>query len=146
MTHASSTTTIRRRLAIAAVAGVLSVGGAAGVTATGGLGAAHAVPIDQTNGAVTDASSDIEVAHAAYRDLTMKRLSHEKAVAYARGEMTAKQATRSLNKHLHRYCASARLISRALSDRGYNSATIQNYYHRSGCMGAPSITHNAPKA
>lgn len=137
-----NTATIIRRLTAGSAAVILLIAAFFGTPSLDGT--ANARPIDRT-GTITDRSSDIEVARYAYRDYTMHRFTHEKAVAYARGRMTAKQATRSLNKHLHRYCASARMISRALSDRGYNSATIQNFYYRSGCMRAPRVTHNSPR-
>lgn len=112
--------------------------------AWGGAGVAQAVSPLELNGSVTDASSDIDVAEYAYRDLTMNRLSHDQASKYAAGDKTAVQATRSLNAHLGRYCAAARLISHALSDQRYNSATIQNFYYKSGCMKSSSVTHQSP--
>lgn len=111
-----------------------------------GTGIAQAVSPLELNGSVTDASSDIEVAEYAYRDLTMNRLSHDQAIEYAAGYKTAVQATRALNTHLGRYCAAAQLISNALSDQRYNSATIQNFYYQSGCMGSPRVTHQGPKS
>lgn len=124
----------RRWIAGLAVAAVLSVG----------AGTAGAVPPRELNGSVTDASSDVEVAEYAYRDLTMNRMSHDRAIEYAAGYRTAVQVTRALNAHLGRYCAASRLIGRALSDQGYNSATIQNFDYQSGCLGAPPITHDRP--
>jgi hypothetical protein len=118
----------------------------AGAVSIGAPGVAQALSPLELNGSVTDASSDIEVAEYADRDLTMNRLSHDQAIEYAAGYKTAVQATKSLNAHLGRYCAASRLISRALSDQGYNSATIQNFYYQSGCMGAPAMTHQGPKS
>ena len=117
-----------------------------GMVVGGASGVANAVSPLERNGSVTDASSDLEVAQYAYRDLTMNRLSHEQARAYAAGSKTAVRATRSLNSHLHRYCAAARLIRSALSDQRYNSATIQNFYYQSGCMRAPAVTHQGPRS
>lgn len=111
----------------------------------GGVGVAQAVPPSQLNGSVTDASTDVEVATYAYRDLTMNRFTFTEATAYVIGEKSAVAATRTLNQYLHRYCAAARMISKAIAELGYNSATIQNYYHQSGCINAPRVTHEGPR-
>ncbi len=118
--------------------------GIAGIVSLSGTGVVQAVPPLETNGAVTDASSDTEVANYAYRDLTMNRKAHEQAIEFASGSKSAVQATRTLNQHLGRYCASAGLIMRALADQGYNSATIQNFHHQAGCLTAPAVTHQDP--
>lgn len=112
--------------------------------ALGGISAAQAIPPSQLYGSVTDASTDIEVATEAYRDQTMNRFTYNEAVAYVIGDKSAAAATYSLNQYLHRYCAAARMISTAIADMGYNSATIQNFYYRSGCLNAPSVTHDGP--
>ena len=135
---------IRDLVVAASVVILIAVAGLAAPAVVAGSGVAGAKPVGPT-GAITDRNSDIEVARYAYRDRTMHSLAHQKAARYAKGKMTAKQATRSLNKHLGRYCASSKLIGFALSDQGYNSATIQNFYHQSGCLGAPRVTHKGPK-
>ncbi|MGW0039953.1 hypothetical protein [Gordonia sp. NPDC003376] len=123
--------------------GVVGVTIAASVMC-GGFGVAQAIPPSELNGSVTDASTDVEVANEAYRDLTMNRFTYQEATVYLIGDKTAVQATASLNQHLGRYCAAARMISTAIADLGYNSATIQNFYYESGCMNAPSVTHEGP--
>ncbi|MFT4125433.1 MAG: hypothetical protein QM662_04310 [Gordonia sp. (in: high G+C Gram-positive bacteria)] len=114
----------------------------------GGTGVAQAVSPVETNGSITDASSDIEVAEYGYQDLTMNRFAHQEAASYAGGVKSATEATYSLNSHIAggRYCAAARMIGRALADQGYNSATNQTFYSQSGCLGAPSVTHAGPNS
>ncbi|MFT3663196.1 MAG: hypothetical protein QM809_18060 [Gordonia sp. (in: high G+C Gram-positive bacteria)] len=138
-----SRSTIRRLLTSATILALL-ISVFAGQSALSS-GDAHAEPVGPS-GRISDRNSDVEVAQAAYRDQTMRRIAHQRAQSYAHGRMTAKQATRSLNRHLGRYCASARLIGFALSDQRYNSATVQNFYHRSGCPRAPRVTHQTPRS
>lgn len=113
-----------------------------------GFGVAQAISPDESQGRITDASSDAEVAAYGYRDLTMNRMTHAAARDYSAGRKTAVAATKAISSHISggRYCAAAQMVSRALTEQGATSGAVQTFYFRTGCISAPAVTHEGPRS